>query len=235
MLLSNGTADKVGAGDVDKTIERLYARAWRCLYVFPEANNSADDDPNLAVKCADGRMYIDIQRQMTLFCAPAKAAIMALPSSGISRAWRKASAILTPLQFTTPGGPSGQSRARTRRTHMWIRGWQGLKTATAAPAAPTRSRRKTGFTRSQPKANTTNYVAAIVKQFAPCTITRHDHPAVGEALCIAAANLRKRFGPDAAPLDAAAALASGLGTAHKCWRLLPTKAQSGSKQAPAPG
>ena len=62
--------------------------------------------------------------------------------------------VFTPLQFTAPGAPSGQCRARTQRTHMHLRGWANLKTDTAAPAAHTRSRSKTGIARSLPKADT---------------------------------------------------------------------------------
>ena len=56
---------------------------------------------------------------------------------------------------------------------------------------------------------------AIVEQLAPSNIKRHEHPSPHEELDMASANLRKRYGPDTAPLNAAALLATGHDTAHK--------------------
>ena len=58
--------------------------------MFPTATDSADSDPDTKAKGADGRMYKDIQRQIALYCAPAEAAIMALPPAAITKAWRRA-------------------------------------------------------------------------------------------------------------------------------------------------
>jgi hypothetical protein len=97
-----------------------------------------------------------------------------------------------------------------------LRAWAGLKTDTAAPPAPTRSRSKTGVTRSPPKDDTTGYVAAIVGQLSPDNIIRHEHPAGSEETNVAATKLRERFGPDAAPRDKTSTHTSNHGAAHKC-------------------
>ena len=79
--LGNGTASKVGAGEANDVSEQLYARAWLCRYMYPEVDDSADNDTDHAAKGADGRMFDDIRRQITFFCAPATAAFIAMPPS----------------------------------------------------------------------------------------------------------------------------------------------------------
>ena len=203
--------------------------------MFPDANNSADNDPDVAAKGADGRMYNDIQRQIALYCAPAEAAMMALPPAGISKAWRQADVIFSKRQFPAPGAPSGQRQERTQRIHMHVRGWPNLQTVTAAPATFARSRSKTGVKHSSPKENPTGYVTAIVKQFSPDNIIRHEHPAGSEETGMAATRLRERFGPDAVPPSNTAGQAGEHCAPHKCWRLLPTGQASVSQQGPARG
>ena len=181
-------------------------------------------------------MYDDIQRQIALYCAPAEAAMMALPPAGISKAWRRADVIFSQNQFPATGAPSGQRRERTQRIHMHVRGWPiNLQTVTAAPRTVTRSRNKTGVVRSSPKEDPTSYVAAIAKQFSPDKIIKHEHPAGSEETGTAATKLREHFGPDAAPTSDTVAHAYQHSAPHKCWRLLPTDQASVSRQGSARG
>ena len=226
---ANGAGSIVQLGDVategagvDNTIERLYARKWRRLFVFPTATDSADSDPDTKAKGADGRMYQDIQRQIALYCAPAEAAIMALPPAAITKAWRRADAVFATNQFSQASAAGRQPTSRTQRVHMHVRGWPNLRPVTAAPTTSTRARSKTSSKRTPPKEDLTDYVAAIVTQCSPDNIIGHEHPVASEETGEAAAKLRERYGPDAAPPSNTAAQEFEHGAPHKCWQLRPT-------------